>query len=111
MKGDVFEGMAVGEDVFPAVAFEEVGEILKKVGLISVGSIGGAMIRDQVLVGVLKDPLWATVAEAGVGVVGAAVALNQRSDLLFWPLVGIGVHGVTDLLRQLLGTTGLVPAA
>jgi len=106
---DLFQGMAIGEDTYPA-QMSEVGDILKKVGLISIGSIGGALVRDRVLVGVLQDPLWATAAVAGVGVVGAAFTLN-KSEILFWTLVGMGVHGVTDLLRQALGTTGIMPAA
>ncbi len=106
---DLFEAMSASGD-YPAAA-SDVGDVLKKVGLISVGSIGGALIRDKGISKLIADPLWSTVTEAGVGVLGAAFALNSRSDLLFWPLVGVGVHGVTDLLRQVLGTAGVLPAA
>ena len=108
---DIFEGMGYAGDLPATVAFDEVGDILKKVGLISVGSIGGAMLRDKVLSTVIKEPMLSTAAEAGIGVLGAAFALNQRSDALFWLLVGVGVHGVTDLLRQAFGTVGILPTA
>lgn len=108
MEG-LFGGME-SEEYYPAASLE-VADVLKKVGLISVGSIGGALLRDKALTGLIQNPMWATGAEAAIGVVGAGFALNTRSDALFWLLVGIGVHGVTDLLRQALGTAGILPMA
>jgi len=99
-----------GEESVPALD-GEVSEVLRQVGLISAGAVGGMLIKDQVLGRFLDKPLYCSLAEFGLGVAGATFAMKGRGgEMLLWPSIGVAVHGTAELLRDLLNRFGVLSA-
>lgn len=73
----------------------------EKIGFISAGALGGALLRDQVLAARLPNPLHAELAGLALGVIGATVSGTTGSSRPMWLFVGVGVHSGVDILRGL----------
>jgi|Deesub1362A_J573_1020465.scaffolds.fasta_scaffold00385_28 hypothetical protein len=87
---------------------EDVADILKKAGLIAAGSLAGGFLKEKALKSFIKQDLWATVAELGLGTVVAAFALSKGPEALFYPSLGVAVHAAGNLISELLSRTGIV---